>query len=171
MTFEELSKKRYSVKKYSSKAVEEEKLEKVLEAAGIAPTAKNAQCIRIYVLKSEEALKKAKELTPCTYGAPVVLMFAYEDSEAYRYPYEEDKNSGAEDCSIAATHVMLEAADLGLGTCWVNRFTPKKAEELFSLPESRHVVLLMDLGYAAEDCSPLPNHEKKKPLSEIVSYL
>lgn len=171
MTFEAMAKARYSVKSYSGKPVEEEKLRKILQVAGIAPTAKNAQCIRIYVLKSEEALAKIRELTPCTYGAPVVLMFAYEESEAYTFPDEPGINSGAEDCAIVATHVMFEALEQGLGTCWVNRFTPSKVKEAFHLPESEHVVLLMDLGYAAEGCRPLPKHEAKKPLEEIIREL
>lgn len=171
MTFEEMAGARYSVKKYSEKPVEEEKLQKILQVAGIAPTAKNEQCIRIYVLRTQKALAKAKELTPCTYGAPIVLLFAYEESEAYKYPEEEDRNSGAEDCSIVATHVMFEALEQGLGTCWVNRFTPAKAKEVFGLPQTEQVVLLMDVGYAAEGNEPLPNHEKKKPLGEIVKEL
>lgn len=172
MTFEEMAKARYSVKKFSDRPVEEEKLQKILDVAAIAPTAKNVQCFRLYVLKSEEALDKVRKLTPCTYGAPVVLLFAYEDSEAYHYPEEPaEVNSGAEDCSIAATHVMFEALEQGLGTCWVNRFTPSEAKKAFGLPESEHVVLLMDLGYAADDAAPLPNHEKKRPMSEIVKEL
>lgn len=171
MTFEEMAKKRYSVKKFSDRPVEEEKLQKILQTAGLAPTAKNEQSIRIYILKSEDALTKVRDLTPCTYGAPVVLLFSYEESEAYKYPEEEDRNSGAEDCSIVATHVMFEALEQGLGTCWVNRFTPKKAEEVFALPKTEHAVLLMDLGYAAEGNKPLPNHDHKKPLDEIVKEL
>lgn len=171
MTFEEMTKARYSVKKYSKRPVEEEKLTKVLEAANAAPTAKNAQCIRIYVLKSEEALNKANALTPCVYGAPICLMFAYNSDEAYRYPKEENRNSGDEDCSIAATHVMFEACELGLGTCWVNRFTPSEAKAVFGLPENETVVLLMPLGYAEEGLEPLPNHWNKKALREIVTVL
>lgn len=171
MTFEEMAKKRYSVKKFSDRPVDDEKLQKILQVASLAPTAKNMQSDRIYVLKSEEALKKAGDLTPCTYGAPIVLLFAYEESEAYTYPDEEERNSGAEDCSIVATHVMFEALEQGLGTCWVNRFTPKKAEEVFGLPKSEHAVLLMDIGYPAEGNKPLPNHDKKKTLGEIVKYL
>lgn len=173
MTFEEMAKARYSVKKYSGRPVEDEKLQKILQVANLAPTAKNAQCVRIYVLRSEDAIEKVKSLTPCTYGAPVVLMFAYEESESYTYPDSEDEdgNSGAEDCSIVATHVMFEALELGLGTCWVNRFTPAKAKEVFALPQSEHVVLLMDLGYAEDGNVPLPNHDKKKPLDETVKIL
>lgn len=171
MTFEEMAKQRFSVKKYSSRPVEEEKLQAILKTAAIAPTAKNAQCVRIYVLQTETALEKIRNITPCTYGAPVVLVFAYEESEAYQYPEQEGMNSGAEDCSIVATHVMFEALEQGLGTCWVNRFTPAKAEEAFELPETEHVVLLMDLGYAAEGVKPLPMHDKKKSLEEMVKFL
>lgn len=166
-----MAKKRYSVKKYSSRPVEEEKLQKILQTAGVAPTARNKQSVRIYVIRSEEGLKKAGELTPCIYGAPVVLMFAYEDTEEYHYPEEENRNSGDQDCAIVATHVMFEAAELGLGTCWINRFTPRKAKEAFGLPETQQVVLFMDLGYAAEGNKPLPPHDTKKPLDDIVKEL
>lgn len=171
MAFEELAARRYSVRQFSDRPVEEDKLRKVLEVANLAPTAKNAQCVRVYVLQSAEALAKVRELSPCTYGAPVVLMFSYETGEAYAYPEEREKNSGAEDCSIVATHVMLEAAELGLGTCWVNMFKSASAKEAFGLPESEDVVLLMDLGYAAEGSKPVKNHELRKPLEGTVKVL
>lgn len=173
MTFEEMAGKRYSVKKYdSSKPVEEEKLAKILEVANLAPTARDKQCIRIYVLKSEEAMNKVRELTPCTYGAPVCLLLAYEKSEAFEYPEENDgSDSGAEDCSIVATHVMFEALEQGLGTCWVNKFSPTAAKKAFQLPESQKAVLLMDLGYPAPDAAPLPLHSKRKELGEYVTEL
>jgi nitroreductase len=171
MTFEEMARARYSVKKFSDKPVEEEKLSKVLEVANLAPTAKNAQSARIYVLRSEEAMDKAKELTPCIYGAPLVLMFAYNRKEAFRYPDEKEIYSGDEDCSIVATHVMFEAKEQGLDTCWVNFFSPTKAKAAFQLPEEEEVVLLMPIGYAAESTTPLPNHSVKKALSEVVREL
>ena len=171
MTFAEMTDRRFSVKKFTDQPVEEEKLQKILETAGKAPTAKNAQCIRIYVLKSEEAVNKARKLTPCTYGAPVVLLFSYEESEAYTYPRQNEQNSGAEDCSIVATHVMFEALEQGLGTCWVNNFNPEEAHQAFSLPESEHVVLLMPLGHADPAFHALPNHTAKKSLNQIVHVL
>ncbi|MGI6074852.1 MAG: nitroreductase family protein [Pyramidobacter sp.] len=172
MTFEEMARKRYSVKQFSERPVEKEKLQKILEIANLAPTAKNAQCFRIYVLKSREALEKARELTPCIYGAPVALMFTYDVREAFRYPDDKEAvNSGAEDCSIAATHVMFAAMEVGLGTCWVNFFAPSKAKEVFHIPQNEEVVLLMPLGYAAETAAPLPNHAKKKALSGLVIEL
>jgi nitroreductase len=172
MLFKEMVDARYSVKSFDGRAVEEEKLQAVLEAAGKAPTARNAQCVRIYVLKSEAAMDKARELTPCTYGAPVCLLVAYDRTEAYRYPDEDgNADSGAEDCAIVATHVMFEALEQGLGTCWVNRFSPTKAKEVFVLPKEQEAVLMMPIGYPAENARPLANHEKKKPLAEIVTEL
>lgn len=171
MTFKEMAERRYSVKKFRDQAVEEEKLKSILETASLAPTAKNAQSARIYVLKSEEAMDKAKKLTPCIYGAPVCLMFAYDRGEAYTYPGSSGRKSGDEDCSITAVHVMFAALEEGLGTCWVNRFDPDEAKKVFGLPEREEVVLLMPVGYASEDFRPLPNHTKKKPLDEIVKVL
>ncbi|MBR2736982.1 MAG: nitroreductase family protein [Firmicutes bacterium] len=169
MTFEEMAKARYSVKQFKNTPVEKEKLDKILEVAGLAPTARNAQSIRIYVLQSEEALEKANSLTRCVYGAPLCLMLAYNIDETY--PYIEDKglSSGDEDCSIVATHIMFEAMEQGLGSCWVNAFTPSKAKALFGLPENEYVVLFMPIGYA--DAGPKPTHTKKKPLDEIVKFL
>lgn len=169
-TFEELVKARYSVKGFSEKKLEEEKLQKILEVANLAPTAKNSQAHRIYVLQSEDALEKARSLTPCTYGASTVLLFAYSKDEEFHYP-ESASTSGIEDASIVATHVMLEAAELGVGTCWVNFFTPEKAKELFGLPENEEVVALMPIGYAKEGTRPLPNHTAKKALEQTVKYL
>lgn len=171
MTFEEMTDQRFSVKKFTDRAVEEEKLKKILEVATKAPTAKNAQSYRIYVLKSNEAVQKARDLTPCTYGAPIVLMLSYEETEAYTYPRQTEQNSGEEDCSIVATHIMYEALEQGLSTCWVNNFNPEEAHQAFSLPESEHVVLLMPLGYADPDFHALPNHTHKKPLNDIIHVL
>lgn len=169
MTFEEMAKARYSVKKFKSTPVEEEKLNKILEVAALAPTARNKQSFRIYVLKSDEALEKANSLTRCVYGAPVCLMFTYNIEETYPYIEDQGLSSGDEDCSIAATHVMFEALEQGLGTCWVNAFTPSKAKALFNLPDDEYVVLFMPVGYA--DAEPLPNHELSKPLEDIVTVL
>ncbi len=172
MTFKELAAARYSVKSYTDRPVEEEKLQEILKVAGIAPTARNAQAIRIYVLKSETAMEKAKAVTPCIFGAPICLMLTYNEEEVFFYPDEEDGvNSGAEDCSIVATHIMFEAVEQGLGTCWVNKFSPSEAKRVFELPEKEHVVLFMPLGYASEKGKPLPKHTQKKPLSDIVIEL
>ena len=170
MDFLELAKKRYSCKKFdASKKVEKDKLEKILEAGQVAPTAKNSQPQRIYVMESEESLKLVDSLTPCRYGAPVALVVAYSTDEEFTYPGGKYR-SGVEDASIVATHMMLMAASLGIDSCWLNFFDPDKAAEALNLPDNEKVVLIMDLGYAAEGTSPLPNHEKTKTMDELVSY-
>ena len=171
MTFLELAKKRFSVRKFTDQPVEKEKLDKVLEAGNIAPTAKNLQPQRIYVLQSEEALKKAYALTPCCYGAKTVLLFTYDIDEEWTNPLEDMIHSGDQDVSIVATHIMLEAEEQGLATCWVNYFPNTKAAEVFGLPESEVVVLMMPIGYAAADAVPTTNHTEKKPIEKTVRYL
>lgn len=170
MNFTELAGKRYSCKKYDGRPVEREKLQQLLEAARLAPTAKNLQEQRIYVIESEEGLRKIDALTPCRYGASTVLLLAFDRDNVFHYPGGK-RDSGIEDASIVATHLLLAAADAGLESCWVNFFDPEKAAELFGLPENEEVLMLLDLGYAAEESGPLPNHGSRKPLSETVRYL
>ncbi|MGI6177564.1 MAG: nitroreductase family protein [Eubacterium sp.] len=166
-----LAKERFSVRKYQYKAIEPEKMEKILEAAKVAPTAANLQPVRIYVLQSEDALKKIRELTPCAFNAPVVLMITYSESEQWKNKLEEGIASGQEDASIVATHIMMEAWDLGIGSCWVNAFPNSKAAEAFDVPADEKVVLLMPLGYADKTAEPSPMHEKYRPASEVVKVL
>lgn len=170
MEFKEVIKNRYSCRKYSDKAVEPEKLNAILEAGRIAPTAKNLQEQRIYVLQSEDALAKIDSVTPCRFGAPVVIAVAFDKYNTYTYPGEM-KRSGDEDATIVATHMILAATDEGLGTCWLNRFNPMETAKVLGLPENEELVMLMDVGYAAEDAAPSPMHESRKALSETIKYL
>ena len=170
MEFKEVIKKRYSCKKYSDRPVEEEKLQAILEAGMLAPTAKNAQEQHIYVVQGEENLKKMDEVTRCRYGATTVLIVAYDKNDVFTYPGTE-RTSGAEDAAIVATHMILAAADEGVDSCWINFFYEDKAAELFGIPENEEIVMLMDLGYAAEGAGPLEKHFMRKDLSETVTYI
>ncbi len=169
MTFLELASKRYSSRNYKDLPIEEDLLNKVLEAGRIAPTAKNNQPVQIYVLQSKEALEKIRSITRCAFNAPIVLMFAYDTQLEWNNPLEEGIHSGVEDCSIVATHVMLEACDLGLATCWVNIFPNTDTAKAFDLPETMKPVLLMPIGYA--DDEPSERHTLRKSLDEIVTKL
>ena len=170
MGFVELAAKRYSCKKYGEGQVDQEALDQILETGRLAPTARNSQEQRVYVLRSEEALAKIDELTRCRFGAPVVLMVAFDKGGAFTYPGQR-YDSGVEDATIVATHLILAAADAGVDSCWVNLFDPDEAAKAFDLPDNEQVVALIDLGHAAEDAGPLPNHGKRKPLDETVTYL
>lgn len=170
MEFKDVIENRYSCKKFSDKAVEPEKLANVLEAGRLAPTAKNLQEQHVYVVQSEDVLAKIDELTPCRYGAPVVLVVAFDAKNVFTYPGDK-RNSGVEDATIVATHMILAAADEGLDSCWVNFLDPEKLAAALGLPENEEVLMVMDLGYGAEGAGPLPNHESRKPLAETVTYL
>ena len=171
MDFTKLAKERYSVRKFDPRPVGEETLSAILEAGNLAPTAKNQQPQRIYVVRSEEALAKIRSVTRCHFGAPVVLIFAYDKNEEWQNPLEAGVHSGPQDVSIVATHIMLKAAELGLGSVWVNYFSPTEAKKVMSLPENETPLLLMPIGYAAEDAAPAPLHSARRPLSETVRFL
>jgi len=170
MEFKEVVSKRYSCKKYSGRQVEAEKLETILQAGRLAPTAKNLQEQHIYVIQSAEALAKIDAITPCRYGAPTVLAVAFDKNNVFTYPGGK-RDSGMEDASIVATHMILAAADEGVDSCWVNYFDPDLAADKLGLPENEEVLMLMDLGYAAEGAGPLANHGSRKALEETVTYL
>ena len=170
MEFKEVIKNRYSCKKYSDRAVEPEKLTAVLEAGRLAPTAKNLQEQHVYVIQSAEGLAKIDGATPCRYGAPTVLAVAFDKNNVFTYPGEK-RDSGIEDATIVATHMILAAADEGLDSCWLNFFDPEKLAASLGLPENEEILMLLDLGYAAEGAGPLPNHTSRKRLDETVSYI
>ena len=88
----------------------------------------------------------------------------------FTYPGDQ-RDSGVEDATIVATHLMLAAKDAGVDSCWINFFDPEIAAKELGLPENEEVLMLLDLGYAAEGAKPLANHEQRKPLSQTVQYL
>ena len=111
-------------------AVDAAKLTEILEAGRVAPTAKNFQEQRIYVLQSEESLAKLDKVTPCRYGAPTCLVVAFDKNSVFTYPGGK-RDSGVEDAAIVATHLMLAAANAGVDSCWLNFFDPDElAKEL-----------------------------------------
>jgi len=170
MSFMDLARARYSVRKFKAQPVEQEKLAQILEAGRVAPTAKNVQEQHVYVLQSAEALEKVRELTPCHYGAPVVLLVTYDKNKEFHHPEDTSFHTGVEDASIVATHMMLMATELGIGSCWVNMFLPA-AQKAFHIPANEVPVLLMPLGYAADDAPVAAWHTQYKPMGDLVTYL
>lgn len=177
MEFTEVIRNRYSCKKYNpGTQVSAEKLNAILEAGRVAPTAKNLQEQHIYVVQSEEGLAKVDACTPCRYGAPTVLVVAYDKTNVYTYPTAkgpetDHRKSGTEDAAIVATHLMLAAANAGVDSCWLNCVHIDDLHDALQLPDNEEILMLLDLGYAAEDAKPLANHFSRKPLTETVSYV
>lgn len=170
MEFKKAVESRYSCKKFDGRPVEAAQLVAILEAGRLASTAKNLQEQRIYVVQSEEGLAKIDAITRCRYGASTVIVVAYDKENVFTYPGGA-RDSGVEDASIVATHMLLAAADEGVDSCWVNLFDPAEAVGELGLPENEEVLMLLDLGYAHEDAAPLKNHYSRKALSETVEYL
>ncbi len=170
MEFTDLVKERYSCKKFSDVHMKKNNLEAILEAGRLAPTARNGQEHHVYVMHSDEALSLVDTLTPCRYGATVVLVVTYDDEKSFTYPGGKRK-TGAEDATIVATHMMLAAANEGIASCWINNFDPEVVEKALKLPENEKVLMMLDLGFAAEGAGPLPNHSKRKTREELVTFL
>ncbi len=170
MEFREVIKNRYSCKRFDGRRVEEAQLEAILEAGRLAPTAKNLQEQRIYVVQSPEGLEKLDKVTPCRYGAATCLVVAFDRENVFTYPGDK-RDSGVEDATIVATHMLLAAADQGVDSCWINFFDPENLARELGLPENEEVLMILDLGYALEGTNPLATHSQRKALKETVTYL
>lgn len=193
MDFLEIADARHTIRKYDSRPVEEEKVMKILEAGRLAPTAVNAQPQRILVLRTPSELEKVKEFCSFSYrkkyvdlsaecddrehgkinlyyGAPLVFFISYDEAECWHHP-ESGASSGETDAVIVATHMLLEASSLGLGTCWISYFDEGKARKLLNLPTSWKPVCMIYAGYPAADAVPnthLGGH--RKPLEETCFF-
>ena len=170
MEFTKVIAERYSCKNFGEGRVSDEKLNAILEAGRMAPTAKNFQEQHIYVVRSAEGLAKIDAVTPCRYKASTCVVVAFDRNNVFTYPGGK-RDSGAEDAAIVATHMLLAAANEGVDSCWINFFDPDKLAKELGLPENEEILMILDLGYAAEGTGPLPNHGSRKPLSETVAYL
>ncbi len=170
MDFAPLSKARYSLRKFRDQAVEPEKLELILEAGRNAPTAHNFQPQRFLVLQSPEALEKADSCTGSHFHPPVMLVVAYDPAVSWKRE-NDGKDHGEIDAAIAATQMMLQAADLGLGTTYVGMFQADKLVDSFPELAGLVPVALLPLGYPAEGARPSRLHEDRRPMAELVKYL
>ena len=167
MEFEKLIKERSSTRKFSNKEIEEDKLNKILEAGRIAPTAKNIQPIKIYVVKTEEGLEKIDKASPCRYNAPTVLMICGDKEQAFN---KNGYSLADMDASIVTSFMMLAATDQGIDNVWVEMFDGNILKEEFSIPNNLTPVTLLPLGYRESDCPISPNHNKRKPLEDLIEY-
>ena len=172
MDFMELAADRYSVRSFSDKPVEQEKIDSILKAAQLAPTAVNFQPQMIYVLKSEAALAKINRLCRCIYGAPLVFLICSDERKTWKSQTEPGYSAGEMDCSIVCTHMMLEAWELGVGSGWVRLFDVQKVAKAFDLPPYIKPICLLPVGYATEDCKPYaPWHNVYREISEFTEVL
>lgn len=170
--FLQLAEERYSVRSYSDQPVEQEKINQILKAAQLAPTAVNYQPQMIYVLKSEDALNRINRLCRCIYGAPLVFLICSDERKTWKSHTERGYSSGEMDCSIVTTHMMLEAWEEGLGSVWVRLFDVEAVAEAFGLPSYIKPICLLPVGYASKDSVPYaPWHDVYRPIEEFTKEL
>ena len=164
-----LAKERYSVRRLTGDAVAQEDLEKILEAGRLAPTAHNNQPVRIWLVRSPEALEKLKSVTefPFVKAVNAVFVIGSDPSAAWVRPFD-GKNFADVDAAIVATQMMLEIADLGLGTTWVGHFDADKLKALFPEMIPFNLIALFPVGVPAVEARPSRLHEDRKPEEETV---
>ena len=166
MEFEKVIRERKSTRLFSNKEVEQEKIDKILEAGRLAPTAKNYQPFKIYVVKSADGLEKIDKCTRCRFKAPLVFIVLGDIEKSY---VKEGSSLNVMDSSIVATHMMLEATNVGVDNIWIELFDKKKVKEYFNIKEEP--ICLIPLGYRTIDCPESPNHHNRKDLTKTVKYL
>ena len=171
MSFLELAKARYSVRSFQDRPIEEEHLNLILEAGRVAPTACNFQPQRIYVARSAEAREKLASVCRCTFGAPVILVVCYDRERDWKNKLMPGYESGETDAAIVCTHMMLEAFELGIGSCWVGYFNPQTVAEILGLPENVTVSVLLPMGYPAENAQPLPLHSQFRDFGDTIEEI
>lgn len=169
MDFLELARKRYSVRDYQQKPVDREKLNMILEAGRVSPTAANQQPNHFLVLTEMADLKKLEKGTD-PHGAPLAIIVCGDKNSAWVRPF--DKASMADiDASIATDHMMMCAEDLGLGSCWITYFDPVIIRKEFNIPAKLVPVNILVIGYpAGTPASPARHSTLRKPLNDIVQY-
>lgn len=169
MDFLQQAKERYSVRKFEDKNVESDKIELILEAGRVAPTAANNQPQRVLVLNKDESLEKLKECTPYHFNAPLAMIICFDSNISWKHP-KTKKDMGEVDAAIVTTHMMLEISYLGLGSTWVAYFDTDAVKSVFGLPENIEPVAILPIGYPSPDHSPHPMHYKRLEKSETVFY-
>lgn len=167
MSVLDIMEKRYSVRGYLDKEVEDEKLNKVLRAAQIAPTGVNAQAFKIYVIETKKHIEELEKVGKWDWftEAPYIIAVVAKPSDAWtRY---DGKNLGDIDATIVMDHIILEATELGLGTCFIAAYNREAVIEMLKLSDGYEPVLLTPLGYPDAE----PRGTDRKSLDELVEFI
>lgn len=168
--FLSLAMSRYSCRAYAPTPVSDAQISRILEAAKVAPTACNLQPFRLLVLTGE-SLKKI-EKTAWLYGAPLAIVLCTVESEAWQRKYDS-QNFAVVDGAIVMTHMLLEATEMGLGTCFVGAIKIPLLTEALKLDPALCPQFIMVAGHKAEseESKPHPRHYERKSLDDLVTYL
>ena len=170
MEFNDVLNRRYSCRAFAERGVEAEKLERILEAGRIAPTAVNKQPVHIWAVSNPETLEAIKGVTRSNYGAPLLLVVGCRPADAWVRRYD-GKNGAEVDAAIVATYLMLAAENEGLATLWVGSFDPALLKASLPGTDGYELVAIINVGYPTEDSQPSPMHGVRKQMGEFVTKI
>lgn len=169
MKFIDIAKMRHSVRSYKNQKVEPEKLEQILEAAHVAPTAANLQPVHLIAVQSEQGLSKIGK-SANIYGAPLAIVVCADRNKAWVRPFD-GKQTGDIDASILTDHMMLQATELGLGSVWICYFKPDVLREELKLPDHLEPINILAIGYSDDEAADTERFDAQRiPISQLVSY-
>ena len=170
MEYSELIRCRYSCRSFSQAPVEPEKIDKIIKAGILAPTAKNLQPFRIFRMDSPEAKENIRSATRCHFGADNFLVIGAVHTECYQRSYDGFPFADV-DAAIAVTHMLLEIHNLGLGSTWVGYFDANKLKAAYPQMQDLDLVAILPIGYPAENAEPAPRHNIRREEAELVISL
>lgn len=169
MDFLDLVKERYSCRSFAEKEIEKEKIEKILEAARLAPTAVNYQPQRILILNEKEKLSKLSECTRMGWNAPLIMIICYDKTISWKSKFD-GRDEGIIDATIATTQMMLEVKNLDLGSTWIGYFDSAKVREVYKIPENLEIIAILAIGYPSKEAKPSEKHYQRKSIEEITYW-
>ena len=168
MEFNDVLNHRYSCRAFAAQDVEQEKVDRILEAGRIAPTAVNKQPVHIWAVSNPETLEAIKGVTRSNYGSPLLLVVGCRPAEAWVRRYD-GKNGAEVDAAIVATYLMLAAENEGLATLWVGSFDPALLRDILPGTEGYDLVAMINVGYPAPESKPSAMHGERKEIEELVT--
>ena len=168
MEFIDVLNRRYSCRAFAARGVEQEKVDRILEAGRMAPTAVNKQPVHIWAVSNPQTLEAIKGVTRSNYGAPLILVVGCRPAEAWVRRYD-GKNGAEVDAAIVATYLMLAAENEGLATLWVGSFDPALLRDILPGAEDYELVAMINVGYPTPDSKPSAMHNERKTMEELVT--
>jgi nitroreductase len=167
MEFFDVINKRQSIRSYKSNSIEKYKLDRILDAARLAPTAKNLQAFKIFVIETKNIKEKIKKIYPREWFTDAPLLILICSIPAKNWIRNDGKNYSDVDSAIVMDHMILAATDLGLGTCWIGAFDKKAAIDILGLDDELEPIAFTPLGYMENTHTDVP----RKPIEELVEYI
>ena len=168
MEFNTVIQNRYSCRAFVARTVEQEKVDRILEAGRIAPTAVNKQPVHVWAVTNPKTLEAIKGVTRSNYGAPLLLVVGCRPADAWVRRYD-GKNGAEVDASIVATYLMLAAENEGLATLWVGSFDPSLLKDLLPGTDGYELLAMINVGYPSEESAPSAMHGTRIPMDEFVT--